>query len=65
MKTMNIIKTVISYLATLIAGAYALCLIEGEVDFFMVSGCVAVVALAVLTSPLTDRFLKREEKRGR
>ena len=65
MKTMNIIKTVISYLATLVAGAYALCMFDGEIDFFMVSGCVAVVALAVLTSPLTDHLLKREEKRGK
>ena len=62
MKIMNIIKSVISYLFTFFAGVYGLCLIDGEVDFFMILGFIACIVVAVITSPLSKRFFEHERK---
>lgn len=56
MKIFNIVKTVISYLCTFFAGTYGLCFADGEIDFFMILGFTMCILLAVITSPICDRF---------
>ena len=63
MKTIKIIKSAVSYIFTFFAGVYGLCLFEGESDFFMILGFVACAVVAVVTSPLTDKYVKFEGRK--
>lgn len=57
MNIFKIVKTILSYLFTFFAGVYGLCLANGEIDFFMVAGFIACVTIAVITSPLLNKFM--------
>ena len=62
MKTIKIVKIVLSYIFSAISGVYALCLIEGEIDFFMVFGFVACLLLVAVTSPFLEWIFKPQGK---
>lgn len=63
MNIKTIILTAISYLFTFFAGVYGLCLVDGEIDFFMVFGFIACMVVAALTSPFLMRVFKKSDKR--
>lgn len=63
MNIKTIILTAISYLFTFFAGVYSLSLANGEVNFFMIFGFIACIAVAILTSPFLMKVFKKSGKK--